>query len=320
MNKNPPSRTLLSLFVASAFCMIGTHASAAPTVNWDAVKGQDIVLFYPGQASWEWLLTDHSASKSVKNGTKCLECHDGEEKDMGTVLVSGKKLEPTPISGKSGFLKANAKFARDNERLYVRVEWTDPNFHAPKKMDPDNAVKLAVMFASGKVVKEAAIAGCWAGCHDDATDMASATTGKERTLYLPASRNKLKRQGGGDDFKSPAELETLLKSGVFMEYWQAKLNKGQPAKAGSGYILEKRHKPEKSIDATSAFKDGKWTVVMSRPLKSSGDGQEDFAPGSTYMVGFAIHDDYTEGRFHYLSFGRNLAIDSGNADFIAVKQ
>jgi DMSO reductase family type II enzyme heme b subunit len=317
MKMIPTKNSLISLIAASALLMTGTHAMAAAP-NWSSVKGQDIVLFYPGQASWEWLLTDHSAAKSIKKGTPCRECHDGEEKDMGPLLASGKKMEPTPISGKPGFVKANVKFARDNEKLFVRVEWAEPGHSAAKKMDPDFSAKLAVMFADDKV-KEASIAGCWAGCHDDATNMASATAGTERTLYLPASRTKLRRQGGGDDIKPQAELDALIQGGAFMEYWQAKLNKGQPAKTINGHILEKRHKRDKGVDSTAEFKDGKWTVVMSRDLKAASAGQKGFSAGTTYMVGFAIHEDHASGRFHYLSFGRSMVIDSGSADFVASK-
>lgn len=52
-------------------------------IDWDRVKEKNIILFYPGQSSWEWVLTDHSASKSVKKGTDCLECHEDEEQEMG---------------------------------------------------------------------------------------------------------------------------------------------------------------------------------------------------------------------------------------------
>jgi len=39
-----------------------------------------------------------------------------------------------------------------------------------------------------------------------------------------------------------------------------------------------------------------------------------------YYVGFAIHSGHTAHRFHYVSYERTLAINSGAADFVAVKK
>ena len=41
--------------------------------------------------------------------------------------------------------------------------------------------------------------------------------------------------------------------------------------------------------------------------------------GKTYNFGFAIHDDYTHGRFHQVSLGYTLGIDA-KADINASKQ
>ncbi len=308
-----------STFFTSVIFMLFVYSlpGAAATPNWSKIKGNDVTLFYPGQASWEWILTDHSASKSVKKGTQCRECHNGEEKDMGALLVSGKKLEATPISGKPGSVKTNIKFAHDKERLYVRIEWPALNYHSGSKMDKEYEDKITVMFADGNV-KEATIAGCWGACHDDATNMASAALGDKRTLYLTSSRVKLSRHGGGDDLVSAQDLSALQKEGHFMEYWQAKLSAGKPAVASDGYVLDKRRRNETpQVEASSEFKDGKWVVVMSRPLESTSPNHKSFSAGTTYYVGFALHDDYTEGRFHYLSFGRSLVLDKGEGDFVA---
>ncbi|MGR8979486.1 MAG: hypothetical protein ACU84H_05275 [Gammaproteobacteria bacterium] len=42
--------------------------SAAWGVDWQAVTGKKLTLFYPGQASWEWLLTDHKGAAHIKRG------------------------------------------------------------------------------------------------------------------------------------------------------------------------------------------------------------------------------------------------------------
>ena len=307
-------RRIMPVIMLSSVLACMNPLNVAASVDWDKVKGKDVVLFYPGQASWEWILSDHSAAKTVRHGGNCRECHETEEKDMGKKIASGKKLEPNPIKGKPGSLPIHVKFANDGDKLYVQLTWKDTQFHSGKKMDSKYPLKVAMMIGS-KQVKESTIAGCWGACHDDATDMASATPKKERTLYLTASRTKLTRHGGGDDYKSSADLKKLLSAGDFMEYWQAKLIANKPAVAVDGYILDKRNKSKKP-----ELKNGKWTVTMSRKLKVNGDGRREFSPDETYYIGFAIHDDYTEGRFHYVSFGHTLAIGEGDTDFVATKQ
>jgi cytochrome c-type protein NapC len=151
--------------------------------------------------------------------------------------------------------------------------------------------------------------------------MASAPAGKEITKYIPESRTKLTRQGGGDNIKAQADLDGLLQEGKFLEYWQGRLNKGKPAVAVDGYILEKRHKSDTpAITAEGGFEGDKWVVVLSRPLKASGPGHKDIVPGKTYTLGFAIHDDYTEHRFHHVSLSTTMVLDQGTADLVAVKK
>ncbi len=317
MSGNTRKRGVNALSLTVSIVFILTYSGMVMAVDWDGVKGKNIMLFFPGQASWEWILTDHSASKSVKKGTNCLECHEDEEKEMGALLVSGKKMEPTPQKGKPGFLMLNAKFAHEGEKLYVKLEWEGSEYETDKKMDPDFATKVAVMFDDG-AVKEASIAGCWGACHDDAKDMASVSKGKEKTLYLTASRTKLTRQGGGENIKPADELDALKKQGIMLEYWQARINPNKEPEVHDGFILDKRHTNKAPVvEATSEFKDGKWTVIMSRSLDAPSDNYKNFESKKIYNIGFSLHDDYATGRFHYVSFGYSLAIDKGKADLIA---
>ena len=41
--------------------------------------------------------------------------------------------------------------------------------------------------------------------------------------------------------------------------------------------------------------------------------------GKTYTVGFAIHDDYTDARFHHVSLEYYLALDDDKADINVAK-
>jgi len=308
--------------LAGGVALAALVSTPAAAVDWSGVPGKEVVLFYPGQASFEWALTvaDHSGAKKFKEGKTCLECHGGEEADMGGRIASGLKLEPSPIPGKTGSIKATVQAANDGDSLYVRLVWAEPAAPSGPKMDPDFEVKVTMMIDDGTLV-EAKRTGCWGTCHDDAIGMASAQAGKDLTKYIVQSRAKITRQGGGENFKSSAEIDEALKAGKFMEIWQARLNKGAAAVAADGYILDKRHMSESPlVTAEAEFASGTWTVVLSRKLVVGQPGRKDIVAGKTYSVGFAIHDAYAEHRFHEVSLGRTLVLDQGEADLVAAKK
>ncbi len=311
--RNVLAPLLLAAGLSSPLC--------AAAVEWANVETRELLLFYPGQASWEWALTqnDHSGNEKFRAGKNCKACHDGEQEEMGAKIASGEKLEPAPLAGKPGTLPVSIQTASDADRLYVRFQWRSP---APTgtRMDAENAARVAVMLGDD-TVKEAARAGCWGACHDDLTGMASAPPDSTMTKYLAASRTKVTRQGGGENYKSGAELQALIDKGAYLEYWQAKLNPGAAPRAGSGYVLDKRRADAEPVVAVTATAEGgKWTVILSRPLKAGGKTHRDLVPGKIYHVGFAVHEDYANHRFHYVSLEHTLSLDQASADFVAKKQ
>jgi cytochrome c-type protein NapC len=302
-------------------------AQPAMAVDWGAVEGNTITLFSPGQASFEWVMTqtDHSGAGRFREGRNCMHCHDGEQKDIGDLIVAaegrGARLEPKPMAaqGKPGTIDLDVKTAHDGERLYMQLQWKEVAYGGDK-MDPDNAARVTVMLDDG-TVREATRAGCWGACHDDAIGMASAQAGADLTKYLFASRSGVTRSGGGENYKPDAEIQDLLAKGMYLEYWQARLNHDQPAKAVEGYILDKRHETDATqVSADAQFADGAWTVVLSRPLKAGNARHKDIVAGKTYNIGFALHNHYTDHRFHHVSLEYTLALDQGDASLIAKKQ
>lgn len=290
----------------------------ASALDWSGVPEREVVLFYPGQASWEWALTekDHSGAPKFREGKNCSGCHDGEQADIGATIVSGKKLEPAPIAGKPGHLALKVQVAHDADRLHFRLRWKSGPASGDK-LDPKYASRVTVMLGDA-AVKEAPRAGCWASCHDDAKGMASAAADSKMTKYLGSSRAKLSRQGGGEALKPDADQKALQDAGAFLQYWQAGLNPDQAAQASSGWILDARHRHDPAITMADAqFANGEWTVDLSGPLKDNGLGKKMYEAGKTYAVGFAIHDDFTDHRFHHVSLEHSLVIDSGTADFVA---
>ncbi|KIL97038.1 Cytochrome c-type protein NapC [Paramagnetospirillum magnetotacticum MS-1] len=293
-------------------------STPAFALDWSDVPAKEVVLFYPGQSSLEWVLSgDHGGAPKVKNGKACKECHLGEEKDMGATLVSGAKNEPAPMAGKPAFIPATVRVAQENGRLLVRLEFKE-GAQPDSKMDPDFATKVTMMLDDG-TLPEATQAGCWGTCHEDAAKMPAGGTG-ERTKYLNRSRAKPSRQGAGDELVAAAELEKMRASGQVMEFWQARLKPGMAAVAASGTIFDKRMETKPSAVTAEASSNGDaWTVTLSRPLSAPAP-YKSIETGKTYTVGFAIHAGHTARRFHYVSLEHSLALDKGDADLIAVKK
>jgi hypothetical protein len=303
--------------LAGAF--LGMIALPAQAMDWSKVPGRDVVMFYPGQTSWEWNLTeaDHSAAAKFKAGKNCIECHKGEEKTQGALMVSGKKAEPAPIQAFPGHVTANVRFAYDDAKLYVRLEFAEPS--APNvKSDADFATKVAMIF-NDATVPEGVRAGCWASCHEDNASMPAAG-GSNRTKYLMKTRAKMSRQGGGDALKPVEDLAKLMDAGYAQEWWQVKLNPGAMPQASDGLIFDARQEQKPAMVASEAsFANGVWSVVMSRPLNAPAP-YKTLAPGNTYTVGFSVHLGHSAKRFHHTSYEYTFALGQGPADIVAVKQ
>ncbi|MEN8183366.1 MAG: ethylbenzene dehydrogenase-related protein [Myxococcota bacterium] len=296
--------------------------ATADTPNWSEIEGREVVLFYPGRSSWEWMLTksDHSGGPKIRKGKHCQGCHEGEEADIA--LDRAEEEDGTAASGPPNVratIPVNVKFAQDDERLYVRLGWPGGDSAGETQMDPETEARVAMMIGTDDV-KGAKVAGCWVACHDDLPGMASAREDRELTKYLTPSRTRIGRSGGGEDLKTPSELETLLTDGAFMEYWQARLNRDQPSVAVDGYVLEARHESDDpAVTSEASFEDGRWVAVLSRPLVLSRPEHNDLLPGTVYTVGFAIHDDHSKQRFHHVSLEHTFALEEGPADFVAAR-
>src|SRR3970282_1849626 len=128
---------------------IGHEARA---VDWDKAKEKQVTLFYPGQSSWEWVMTakDHSGATKFREGKNCKGGREGGKKRAsGEPIVRAKSLEPNPPAGKPGALTLRVATTRDDERLYFRFRWNGTTGGA--KLDPKNAARVTVMLADGHV-------------------------------------------------------------------------------------------------------------------------------------------------------------------------
>jgi hypothetical protein len=245
-------------------------------------------------------------------------------------MVNGKKAETHPIPGKRPGIPVQVQAAHDGQNLYMRFQWPDTG-HVPVpfadggKMDPDNKVKLALMLATDEV-KYAGQAGCWGTCHHDARTMPDTPKGKAVTKYLEESRTDIevrgrgdKPRGGWDKRKDEATVKAELAAGHFMDLLRFKAGAGETE---NGHILADRlmDDPAGAAEFTGELKDGTWTVTLKRKLKPGQPGDIDLDTGTLYNIGFAVHDDYANARFHHVSLGFKLGFDNPEAEINAVGQ
>ncbi|WP_214648117.1 NapC/NirT family cytochrome c [Ruegeria lacuscaerulensis] len=315
-------------------------------IDWNAVAGADMKLFYPGQASFEWVQNGRShggARPLTKGGDKCTTCHAAELDAIGNKIVAGGELEPTPIPGKRGVIDATVQAAHDDENLYIRLQWPDAG-HSPApfvdggKMDPDNQIKVAMMI-TGTGIEMGDQVGCWASCHADNTympfdpgaeeiaanaDVSGRLAAQDTvTKYISESRTEIdtkgrrgKPLGGWDKLHAAEQIEQYLADGTYLDLMRVYAD----GSASNGYLLEQRVVNDGEIAASANLDAGTWTVVFTRPLNSGAAGDVPLEAGKTYTVGFAIHDDFAAARFHHVTLDTSLALDDDSAFINVVKQ
>ncbi|MBL0123173.1 MAG: hypothetical protein IPP88_10760 [Betaproteobacteria bacterium] len=275
--------------------------SAMADVDWSKVPPRKMTLFYPGQSGLEWIMNkaDHSAVPDiVEKKRTCAKCHEGDASEIGDKIVAGKPvgysktvLEPTPPPGKVGSIPVSFQSAHDGNKIYFRFEWVPPKI-GDKKLDAKNEVKLTMMFDGGGTVEGANLNGCWSTCHMDLRSMKNAK----------------------DDKKQKYIKDANLAGGKFMDLIQYRSGKGE--KPVDGYVSDARHmEGGKSLVKAEGKKDGnKWIVTFERTLAGSGTGDHTIAADKVYNFGFAIHEDHTNARFHFVSLGYQFGLDKAVPD------
>jgi len=316
-------------------------------VDWEKAPERLINVFYPGNSSMDWSLSkNHSGKRAFNSGDRCFECHDEETIDMGELIVSGEHEylpeTDTVIPDKRGSIPVSVRASHDGEYLTMRFQFPE-TAHTPApfvdggQMDPENQLKFAIMLATDDVTY-ADRAGCWGTCHHDAKGMPHAPSAEDLTAsglalnledgvgkYITESRTEIeikgrrgKKLGGWDKLKQEAEIKAELEAGHFMDLIRYQLGTG---KIEDGYILEQRYmEGGQGAEFTSSLSDGVWTVLMKRKLESDKPGDLSLSLDQIYNLGFAIHDDYTSGRFHHVSLGYKLGFDNDEVEINAVKQ
>ena len=277
-------------------------APAASTItaqDWSKVPSRQIKVFYPGQAGLEWVMNkaDHSsAADIIEKKRACAKCHEGDANEVGTAIVAGKPvgvsktvMEPNPPAGKVGFIPMTFQATHDGSKIYFRFEWVPPK-NGDKKLDPKNEVKLTMMFDGGGTVEGSELTGCWGTCHVDLRTMKDAR----------------------DDKKTKYIKDADLASGKFMDLIQFRSGKGQAPV--DGWVDSERHMDggKSGLKAEGKKEGNKWVVIFERSLAGGGKGDHAITADKVYNFGFALHEDFTNARFHYVSLGYQFGLDKPN--------
>ncbi len=280
---NYPAKGLLMASVGMVFAIFtAATAWSAPPADWSEIPTTTVKLFYPGQSSYQWLRgPGHKrANKKVIEGDSCVSCHEGEEEDMGGVIVSGEKLDPHPIEGKQAVINLNVQAAYDGENAYFRFQWktrnafpgiahphwrfdgTDwkqigwPRLHKMVWDAGQPAIyedRLSMMVDDGSVPMFAE-QGCWLSCHTamrDMPDVAKSDDVKAHPLLGEGLHKKDVRkylpgsrtddEASWDKTKTADEIAVLKASGGFVDLMQWRAHRSRPiGMADDGYVLEYR--------------------------------------------------------------------------------
>jgi hypothetical protein len=88
-----------------------------------------------------------------------------------------------------------------------------------------------------------------------------------------------------------------------------------------GYILPERVMQGGQGAEFNAYEENRqWVVEMKRRLKSDKIGDISLKLDQLYNLSFAIHDDYSNARYHHVSLGYKLGFDNASAEINAIKK
>lgn len=280
-------------------------ATAAHAVDWSVTASKEITLFFPGQASWERILMSdfHDGAQGVRGRKTCQSCHGGDELEIGNDIAKDADNIFHALSDGPTSLNAGLQIAVEDERIYFKLS-----------LPAEVTGQLWLMLDNG-AYSHSALSGCWSSCHDDAKGMAS-SDGMDLTKYLSVSRTSNTRTGGGDSFKSDAELASLMADGQYLEILGAEISSDSVAPIHE-YVLEKRQVGPESEDhsgvsATIATKDP-LKVIISRPLSPGATGFKELAPGTINTLAIAYHAPGEQGNKHLVSFAVEFKITPTNS-------
>ena len=260
-----------SVAVLCLLAVLGGPAGAADpqSIDWSKIPTKSVTLFYPGQSTYDWLVSRaHKGARSLTQGKSCVSCHEGDEKDLGDILIKNGPIEPTPIPGKNGVVDVAVQAAHDAEYVYFRFQWKtnlsrEGRMHDYVRFDGkqwkwyghdrnDKVVRsgeqpplyedrFSIMLDDGKVSLFAQ-QGCWLTCHDGMRDTRNQMVGepvkkhplfgdagmKESDIRKYLASTRTDAKANWDKTKSRAEIDKIKAAGGFLDLMQWRANRSGP--------------------------------------------------------------------------------------------
>jgi hypothetical protein len=270
-----PARGLSALkpitTLAAALCVsagLPSTALAAPPADWSTIPVTELTMFYPGQSSYEWLLTPahEEGFEKMPKGVDCFFCHEDDEAKMGDNLVKAGPLEPRPIAGKPGSVKLALQVAYDQNQAYFRAQWKTHNpypgdAHPYWRFDGKEWKAYGGPMLSKKVqsgeqpgiyedrfslliddgsVPDFKVHGCWLTCHDGQRDMKDKAGKSEVKGHAILGDQGLKKKdvrkylpatrnsGHWANTKTRAEIDQIKADGGYLDLMQWRAHRSNP--------------------------------------------------------------------------------------------
>lgn len=281
--------------------------------DWQKIPKSEVLLFYPGVASWEFLNGDDHrlGGREIKKGKKdCRHCHMNKESGLdlkaaeiaaGSMKMkrSHNPFEPEPVAGKKGVISAIVQAAYDADYAYVRVEWDSKGAGWKKKGEPDR-----VSIQMNRAEPAFSRYGCFLTCHNDASTMPESPSrravaanplfnGREDVrLYAYYARVSWSSPLPGNDARMKSGLIDLKS----MEF------EGGKATASDGWVFDDRDWEEKDGPGTGTWSNGKYSAVFKYRLRSNDRFDVNINEGDSVPIAIAIHDEGSTKRKHHVSF------------------
>lgn len=273
----------IGLCAGTLVTVLGVQAAhAEPPADWSTIEAKTVTLFYPGQSSYQWLRSNEHkrADRKTAEGDSCVSCHEGEEQELGEVMVSGDRLEPHPIDGKQPTIDLAVQAAHDDENLYLRAQWKTrndfpgtahphwrfdgnewkaigwPRLHSKVWDEGQPAIyedRFSIIIDDGSVPMFAE-QGCWLTCHNGMRDMPElAETDAVRAHPLLGDvlgKKDVRKylpstrnddEAIWDDTKTEEEIAEIKAMSGFVDLMQWRAHRSNPVgMADDGYVLEYR--------------------------------------------------------------------------------
>lgn len=293
------SKKLIKVPIVAVLMLIPGIPNA---LDWSAAPSKEMTLFFPGELSWEKVLTSdtHAGAAGVRSKNTCQSCHGGDEAQLGGAVAKAEDHISGPTS-----VDVTLKLAVENDTLYFRID-----------LPAIKAGQVSLMLDNNSYM-HSSLSGCWSACHDDLPGMDS-ESGLELTKYLSVSRLKNTRTGGSDSYKSDSELTALMEDGQFMEIVGVDISTTAESKPFHGYVLDRRHMASpKGIAAAGLTVDvdtanAMTSVVIGRPLDSALPGVKSLSPSTLNSLAIALHTEGNTNRHHLVSFAVQFSIGADN--------